>query len=997
MRRGVLYVRRVATFGAALALLVALLFAFFADVLLRDRQFAFQDAGHYYYPLLRRVQQEWEAGRWPLWAPESSAGTPLLGNPTAAVLYPGKLVFFLLPHPWAVRAFTVGHIALAFGAMWVLLRGWEVSELGALLGAIAYAFGVPVLSQTSNVIFLVGAAWTPLGFLATDRWVRCRRRVALPGLAVVLALQVLGGDPEAAYVTLACAVGYAAVLAAARPPSVVGRLLRWGGAGLLPIYFVLLGLSWWSARAIREVSVAALGAASPWKPPTEALVLAAWVAGAAFLAWRPRARGGDDERGFVTLATGLFGASALALALTGAQLLPVLEYSRQSFRAAASEGFHDIYAYSAHPLQLLDVVWPNVFGTLEGGYRSWINALPPKPGSRLWMPSFYLGSLTLVLAFAAAGLRGGPPWRTWLTVVAVVSLLGALGYYGSPLLWARCVPGWASALGPVEPAFSTQLRSDGLLRDGDGGVYWFLASALPGFRSFRYPPKLLVFWALAVSGLAGMGWDRLAAGRSRRAEVVAAGLVAASLVAMTACRVGSAPLEAWFDGLAQRLGSSDEPLDVVRALADIRGALGHGAVAGAVALGIACLASRRPATAEVIAVAALALDLTYANTYHVVTVPQSLFEETPRALEIIREAERANPAPGPFRVQRVGRWWPEGWFLSGVPRPRRFEEITRFEHDSLRPNYGLPLGVQSTFYHDTIEPLDYGLFFLPWSLRPDEVAARAHVLKPGQRVWYYPRRGFDLWNTRYFIVPGRLRWGSPPRGYAAFIPGSTYLYPAPGSFDGPDGPARRSRWLATEDFRVLRNNAAFPRAWVVHRAYVVPPVGGLGVNARLKLMTEILYQGDEFWRIPGVPVRDPRAVAWVETDRPKEVDRFLSRAGPDPSEAVTVLREEPQQVELTAVLRSAGLVVVSDMFYPGWNLTVDGQPAEILRTNRAMRGVALPAGTHRLVFRYEPRSVRLGIALSVVGLAALGGLVAWTRWDPLVRRRRPDDSPTAAA
>ena len=72
----------------ALALLVALLFAFFVDVLLRDRQFAFQDAGHYYYPLLRRVQQEWEAGRWPLWAPESSAGTPLLGNPTAAVGVP---------------------------------------------------------------------------------------------------------------------------------------------------------------------------------------------------------------------------------------------------------------------------------------------------------------------------------------------------------------------------------------------------------------------------------------------------------------------------------------------------------------------------------------------------------------------------------------------------------------------------------------------------------------------------------------------------------------------------------------------------------------------------------------------------------------------------------------------------------------------------------------------------------------------------------------------
>ena len=83
--------------------------------------------------LLERVQQEWDAGRLPLWAPEASAGTPLLGNPTAAVLYPGKLLFFVLPHAWAVRVFLVGHVALAYLAMWVLLRGWRISATGATL------------------------------------------------------------------------------------------------------------------------------------------------------------------------------------------------------------------------------------------------------------------------------------------------------------------------------------------------------------------------------------------------------------------------------------------------------------------------------------------------------------------------------------------------------------------------------------------------------------------------------------------------------------------------------------------------------------------------------------------------------------------------------------------------------------------------------------------------------------------------------------------------
>jgi hypothetical protein len=45
------------------------------------------------------VQQEWDAGRWPLWEPEENAGMPLLGNPTAAVLDPGKVVLAILPDP----------------------------------------------------------------------------------------------------------------------------------------------------------------------------------------------------------------------------------------------------------------------------------------------------------------------------------------------------------------------------------------------------------------------------------------------------------------------------------------------------------------------------------------------------------------------------------------------------------------------------------------------------------------------------------------------------------------------------------------------------------------------------------------------------------------------------------------------------------------------------------------------------------------------------------
>src|ERR1700677_131712 len=110
----------------------------YTPVLLLDHQFAYRDAGNYYYPLNKRVQTEWDHGRWPLWEPEENAGLPLLGNPTAAVFYPGKLVFAILPYAWGARVYIVAHAALAFLSMLVLMRSWGTSWFGSAQSAMAY-------------------------------------------------------------------------------------------------------------------------------------------------------------------------------------------------------------------------------------------------------------------------------------------------------------------------------------------------------------------------------------------------------------------------------------------------------------------------------------------------------------------------------------------------------------------------------------------------------------------------------------------------------------------------------------------------------------------------------------------------------------------------------------------------------------------------------------------------------------------------------------------
>ena len=93
------------------------------------------------------------------------------------------------------------------------MRSWGTSWFGSALSALSYAFGSPILFQYCNIIYLIGAAWLPLGIHAIDRWVRLGRRWGLVELAIVLSMQVLGGEPQAAYLLGMAGIGYASLLA----------------------------------------------------------------------------------------------------------------------------------------------------------------------------------------------------------------------------------------------------------------------------------------------------------------------------------------------------------------------------------------------------------------------------------------------------------------------------------------------------------------------------------------------------------------------------------------------------------------------------------------------------------------------------------------------------------------------------------------------------------------------------------------------------------------
>ncbi len=94
---------------------------------------------------------------------------------------------------------------------------------------------------------------------------------------------------------------------------------------------------------------------------------------------------------------------------------------------------------------------------------------------------------------------------------------------------------------------------------------------------------------------------------------------------------------------------------------------------------------------------------------------------------------------------------------------------------------------------------------------------------------------------------------------------------------------------------------------------------------------------------------------------------------------VSVVEYGPSRSAWRVRTDRAGYLVTGDAYYPGWKAELDGRPARLYRANLAFRAVRVPPGEHVVVHRFEPRSVRVGLAIGAVSLLAVAALLiaAW--------------------
>lgn len=183
------------------------------------------------------------------------------------------------------------------------------------------------------------------------------------------------------------------------------------------------------------------------------------------------------------------------------------------------------------------------------------------------------------------------------------------------------------------------------------------------------------------------------------------------------------------------------------------------------------------------------------------------------------------------------------------------------------------------------------------------------------------------------------------------------------SISGKSAPVETST-LSTERWRRLasfgeidlyQNLKALPRAWFVERALALPSHGVL----------QAIKQG----KLPDGAPFDPAKVALLEEEDFGGRAVSLPATGISPGAEARVTRYEPRRIELLARNDQAGFLILSEVYYRGWDALVDGVKTPVERVNYALRGIALPPGEHRVEFVFRAPSFRAGAIYS--GLGAL--------------------------
>ena len=103
----------------------------------------------------------------------------------------------------------------------------------------------------------------------------------------------------------------------------------------------------------------------------------------------------------------------------------------------------------------------------------------------------------------------------------------------------------------------------------------------------------------------------------------------------------------------------------------------------------------------------------------------------------------------------------------------------------------------------------------------------------------------------------------------------------------------------------------------------------------------------------------------------KELGAEYANAAADTTAKIVLTAYEPNELTYKIGSKNGGLVVLSEVYYPGWKATLDGNDISIGRADYILRALRVPAGEHTLVLKFDPQSLHTTEALAYAALAIM--------------------------
>jgi len=624
----------------------------FVPLMVQDEVPVFRDAGHFYYPTLHFEHQQWQQGQVPLWNPQDELGRPFAADASAGVFYPGKLIFML---PFAFSTclvlYTALHLLVAAYTTFRVARYLKATALASIIAALSFSLGGAVLSQHANIIFLVSAAWLPLGLLYGLQLIRNENRSrACVLLSICLALMLLGGDPQAVVhliiVLLVCWFILPRYSPQASTPDAPSRL---------PLKTLLATLSCVAVITTALTAIQLL--------PT--------------LEWSQR-----SERNMRSSSQTVF--------QWAGDRLKNNDFENEIVAPKTIDRDHSqrVYKFSLPPWQLAELALPNVSGKLYPQRNHWTFLLPDSQS--IWFPTIYQGIIPLILAISVMTLRRRKDTiAAMLSWVLMLTLFAALGTFSLGWIWNQIAP--TTNIAPTN--FS---------------LYWLITNTIPEYIDFRYPAKWFVLTSLMLALLASRGWDQFIQRLPQlRQHVFLKLLILGTVFALIG--ILCIPLSNW---IAAKLSGSlaDQflgPVSSSGALRNLFTAPLHALIASIVIFAI-CIWGiygrwQKYTWAPILIPLLIVLDLLIANHWIIVSAPASHWQ-TESAVQRIT-SNRTPLEPIQIYRARTHRWYPPAF--AATSSPQRLAEALDWDRQTLRTRLHLLSPYQLLDTNASLSSADY--------------------------------------------------------------------------------------------------------------------------------------------------------------------------------------------------------------------------------------------------------------------------------------------------